>query len=108
GCLLAEHTGIDLRRVGSGKRRTFSVGEEAISAWMDRHAYVCWAECAEPWQVEEQAIKEILLPGRTQDGRGYAQDRRERGQDGRVRAQVGYGRFEDRYGHAKNDCTKRR
>jgi hypothetical protein len=33
GCLLAEQLGIGLRRVGSGKRFTFSTGEKLLSEW---------------------------------------------------------------------------
>jgi hypothetical protein len=34
GCLLADELGIELRRVGSGNRMTFSAGEVKLSAWM--------------------------------------------------------------------------
>jgi GIY-YIG catalytic domain-containing protein len=61
GCLLARQLGIELR-VGRGDRINFVAGERAIDAWMDRCALVCWAECAEPWKVEEEAISSISLP----------------------------------------------
>lgn len=51
GCLLAEQLGIQLRRVGSGKRRTFADSEPKLSAWMDQNAYVCWIEADKPWVV---------------------------------------------------------
>lgn len=38
GVLLSDELRIGLRRVGSGKRRTFSIGEQALSAWMADHA----------------------------------------------------------------------
>ena len=42
GCLLAAELGIQLRRVGSGTRRTFVAGEQALSAWMADNAFVSW------------------------------------------------------------------
>ena len=42
GCLLADHLGIDLRRVDSGTRRTFGDGEAALSQWMAGNAFVSW------------------------------------------------------------------
>ena len=41
GCLLAESLGIDLRRVGGGRQRTFADGERCLSEWMERNARVC-------------------------------------------------------------------
>ena len=37
GCLLSHELAIELRRVGSGQRRTFALGEQALSAWMGQH-----------------------------------------------------------------------
>ena len=62
GCLLAESLGIELRRVGSGHRMTFSVGEKAISEWMGQNAYVTWVESLEPWNLEQLAIRSLPLP----------------------------------------------
>ena len=62
GCLLSERLSIELRRVGSGKRMTFSQGEEALSDWMSENAYVSWIVHGEPWLVEVQAIKQLSLP----------------------------------------------
>ncbi|MFJ4536179.1 GIY-YIG nuclease family protein [Streptomyces tibetensis] len=46
GCL----RGLELRRVGSGKRMTFGkVGEDTLSQWMADNARVCWVEQDEPW-----------------------------------------------------------
>lgn len=36
GCLLSDQLGIQLRRVGSGNRRTFVAGEKALSDWRPR------------------------------------------------------------------------
>ena len=63
GILLAEELGFPLRRVGSGKRMTFThSGEQALDAWMDRHARVCWAEDPEPWVAEAHLIQTLSLP----------------------------------------------
>ncbi|MEU8684228.1 GIY-YIG nuclease family protein [Streptomyces sp. NPDC048611] len=59
GCLL----GLELRRVGSGKRMTFcQVGEAALSQWMADNARVCWVEQDEPWTSESQIISQFDLP----------------------------------------------
>jgi len=62
GCLLSEKLGIELRRVGSGTRMTFSAGEKILSEWMGQNALVCWVECSAPWNVEEYAISRLALP----------------------------------------------
>ena len=62
GCLLSEKLGIELRRVGSGKRMTFSQGETVLSNWMSENAFVSWIVHEEPWRVEDQAIRRISLP----------------------------------------------
>lgn len=62
GCLLSEQLAIDLRRVGSGKRRTFADGEQALSDWMATNAVVVWAEAERPWELEEQLIRSLSLP----------------------------------------------
>ena len=59
GCLL----GLELRRVGSGKRMTFCVaGEAALSQWMAEHARVCWMQASEPWIAESELIGQLDLP----------------------------------------------
>jgi hypothetical protein len=62
GSLLAEELGIQLRLVGSGTRLTFSLGETALSGWMERHAKVCWLETAAPWLLEHELIQKVFLP----------------------------------------------
>jgi hypothetical protein len=62
GCLLAEQLGIELRRVGSGKRLTFAAGEAVLSDWMGAHAFVCWMPTGTPWEVESEAITSLDLP----------------------------------------------
>jgi hypothetical protein len=59
GCLL----GLELRRVGSGKRMTFGkAGEATLSQWMADNARVCWIEQSEPWDLESQLISQLDLP----------------------------------------------
>ena len=62
GCLLGEALGIQLRRVGSGARRTFSDGEHVLTEWMADNAMVCWLAHAEPWIVEEDVIQRYDVP----------------------------------------------
>ena len=62
GCLLADQLGLELRRVGSGKRMTFGPGEAALSEWMAENALVVWHVCERPWEVEERLISELCLP----------------------------------------------
>ena len=62
GCLLKESLGIELRRVGSGNRLTFSDGEETLSEWMSKNAFVTWIVYPEPWRLEDYAIKQLSLP----------------------------------------------
>jgi hypothetical protein len=60
GCLLSSQLAIQLRRVGSGGRYTFTnPGEQALDRWMDQHALVTWVEAEAPWEVE----KELLSSG---------------------------------------------
>ena len=72
GCLLAERLGIELRRVGSGKRRTFGDGEAKLSAWMGENAFVCWLETKEPWLLEAQPIPSVCLPLNLDQNRSHA------------------------------------
>jgi hypothetical protein len=59
GCLL----GLELRRVGSGKRMTFGkAGEATLSQWMADNTRVCWIEQSEPWDLESQLISQLDLP----------------------------------------------
>jgi len=62
GCLLAAELNIELRRVGSGKRFTFSSGEARLSKWMDENARVAWLACDEPWKLEKELIASMNLP----------------------------------------------
>jgi hypothetical protein len=62
GCLLADELGIQLRRVGSGSRRTFVDGEQQLSRWMAEHAYVSFVPHERPWELEERLIELLDLP----------------------------------------------
>ena len=62
GCLLAERLGLQLRRVGSGTRRTFVEGERGLSQWMAQHAFVSWIVRDRPWELEDQLIATLDLP----------------------------------------------
>ena len=57
GCLLSDRLGIELRRVGSGRRLTFSSGEDTLNAWMSAHAFVCWSPMASPWEAEFGGVR---------------------------------------------------
>lgn len=62
GCLLAGELGLELRRVGSGRRMTFGHGEAWLSEWMSENAFVTWAEDTAPWITEAGAIADMPLP----------------------------------------------
>ncbi|MEO3861420.1 GIY-YIG nuclease family protein [Acrocarpospora sp. B8E8] len=59
GCLL----GLELRRVGSGRRLTFGqTGERELSDWMADNARVCWLAHPEPWVAKTELIASVDLP----------------------------------------------
>lgn len=62
GCLLSEELGIELRRVGNGRRKTFGPGEALLSNWMEKNAFVTWILHPEPWLQEANLIDDISLP----------------------------------------------
>lgn len=63
GILLTEELGIQLRRVGSGTRRTFGpAGEAKLSQWMAENALVSWIVDDEPWVLEENLIATLDVP----------------------------------------------
>ena len=71
GTLLAKTFGIELRRVGSGKRMTFGDGEEAISRWMGENPFVIWAVHPRPWELESNVIRNRLLPLNIDNNRSH-------------------------------------
>lgn len=62
GCLLAKELGIELRRVGSGRRMTFAAGETTLSNWIEQNAFVTWTQHPEPWILEDELIWQLSLP----------------------------------------------
>ena len=63
GVLLAKDLNIELRRVGSGTRRTFTnAGEAVLHKWMEEHARVSWVPHTEPWLLEEELFTVLDLP----------------------------------------------
>ena len=54
--------GLELRRVGSGTRRTFAGDEATLSGWMAEHARVTVVAHDEPWVLESRLIGELVLP----------------------------------------------
>jgi hypothetical protein len=61
GSLLRDKLDIALQRTGPSKRLTYGSGESVLTDWLKDHAYVCWAVCQEPWEVESQLIATIPL-----------------------------------------------
>jgi hypothetical protein len=62
GALLAHELGIELRRVGSGKRMTFVGGERVLSTWIAENARVSWIVDTAPWVLEEHLISTLDIP----------------------------------------------
>lgn len=63
GVLLSAESRFPLRRVGSGKRATFThAGEQWLDEWMANNAWVHWVPHNEPWMLEEYLISNISLP----------------------------------------------
>lgn len=63
GCLLADRLGIELRRVGSGRRHTFTnAGEQVLDAWMAQHTSVAWMPAGRPWDIEHDLLSKFALP----------------------------------------------
>ena len=63
GVLLCSQSNYPLRRVGSGKRKTFThMGEQWLDNWMQQNAFVVWVYHEKPWEVEREIINGISLP----------------------------------------------
>lgn len=68
GVLLSEESNYPLRRVGSGKRMTFThQGEKWLDDWMGANALVTWVEYPRPWELEAQILRRLALPLNIQD-----------------------------------------
>lgn len=73
GILLTEESGYPLRRVGSGRRMTFTnLGEQFLDQWMEDNAFVCWVEHDEPWEIEQTLLKTLSCPLNIQDNGHHA------------------------------------
>jgi hypothetical protein len=63
GVLLARKSCFPLRRVGSGRRMTFThLGEQWLDSWMEKNAFVCWVEHPSPWDLEYELLDALSLP----------------------------------------------
>jgi len=62
GVLLGDELGIELRRVGSGARRTFAGGEAVLTQWMAEHVLVSWVARPKPWLFERELIAALDVP----------------------------------------------
>ncbi len=62
GVLLPAELGIELRRIGSGQRRTFAGGEAVLTQWMAENALVSWLVRPDPWLFEDELIANLDLP----------------------------------------------
>ena len=61
--MLSDTLNIKLRRVGSGRRYTFTnPGEIILDKWMWQHARVACAPFDEPWLVEKTLLSTVPLP----------------------------------------------
>lgn len=69
GRLLAVELGLELRRVGSGRHRTFAAGEPVLSAWMEQNTRVSWLMHDRPQELEDILVAGLgpaAEPGRQQ------------------------------------------
>ena len=72
GVLLEQHSDFPLRRVGSGKRMTFThLGEQWLDRWMNENAFVSWVTHEQPWSVEADFFKDVSLPLNIQDNKHH-------------------------------------
>lgn len=73
GVLLTDKSDFPLRRVGRGKRMTFThLGEQWLDRWMEQNAFVCWFEHPIPWDVEAGIFEALSLPLNIQDNSHHA------------------------------------
>ena len=73
GVLLSPLSDFFLRRVGSGKRKTFThVGEQWLDNWMEENAFVYWLEHEIPWSIEREVLTKFSLPLNIQDNEHHA------------------------------------
>jgi hypothetical protein len=73
GVLLSGISGHPLRRVGTGRRMTFThSGEQWLDRWMEANAFVTWIEHPEPWNIEAGVFGRLSLPLNLQDNDHHA------------------------------------
>lgn len=60
GCLLSSELDITLSK--HGKSIHFGDGENKLSEWINNNAVVVFQVCDEPWKVEDEAIRTLMLP----------------------------------------------
>lgn len=74
GCLLSAQLAIQLRRVGSGGKYTFTnPGEQILDDWMRQHAFVTWVETSAPWELEKYLLSSDLRLPLNLDGNPWQQ-----------------------------------
>ncbi|BBY84416.1 GIY-YIG nuclease family protein [Mycolicibacterium tokaiense] len=54
--------GYELRRVGSGRKQTFTADEATLTQWMAENAAVSWVLHPEPWYLEAKLLGALELP----------------------------------------------
>jgi hypothetical protein len=63
GCLLSDQLGIQLRRIGSGTRMTFTPpGEMKLNQWLDDNAFIAWTRTPSTRLLESGFIYNNSLP----------------------------------------------
>ena len=63
GVLLTKESDYPMRRVGRGKRMTFThLGKGWLDDWMESNAFVCWVTHPSPWEIEREIIESVSLP----------------------------------------------
>ena len=63
GTLLEEQSGFPLLRAIGGQRTTLTnAGEQWLDDWMEKNAFVGWAEHAEPWLIEYELLLKLPCP----------------------------------------------
>ena len=69
GVLLAQESGYALQKVSATGKTAFSpAGEDWLSDWMDKNAFVCWVEHPKPWTRNEAIIATFSPPLNIKDG----------------------------------------
>ena len=72
GILLSEESNFPLRRVGSGRRMTFTHnGEQWLDNWLESNAFVCWVENSNPREIEDKLFQTLSLPLNIQGNRHH-------------------------------------